>query len=133
MSDKGTKHDAEKLRMELLDFDALEGLSEVLTYGANKYGANNWRKGISNDRLVGALLRHLSAFLRGEEIDRESGKPHIDHVGANWMFLSNRSKVNRSPTLEEMLEQFEDFEVSIPPWEDSLDSVVRNWVKSEDC
>lgn len=88
----GTKYDQEKPRMDLLDADALEGLAKVLTFGANKYAAHNWRKGVSNSRLIAALMRHLFAISRGEEIDPESGLPHIDHLGCCWMFLSNNMK-----------------------------------------
>lgn len=89
----GIKFDKEKPQMNLLDFSALEGLSQVLTMGAKKYGAGNWELGIDNSRLVASLLRHLSAHQRGEDIDDESGLPHIDHVGANWMFLSANLKL----------------------------------------
>lgn len=84
----GTKHDQGKPRMDLLDAQALEGLAAVLTFGAQKYAAHNWRGGINNSRLVAALLRHTFAILRGEYTDPESGLPHIDHVGCCWMFLS---------------------------------------------
>ena len=88
----GTKYDQDKPRMDLLDADALEGVAKVLTFGAQKYAAHNWRAGISNSRLVAALLRHLFAIMRGEYTDPESGLPHIDHVGCCWMFLSNNMK-----------------------------------------
>lgn len=92
MTTEGMKYDSNKPRMDLLDAKALEGLATVLTFGAEKYAAHNWRKGISNSRLVAALLRHIFAIQRGEEIDPESGLPHIDHVGCCWMFLSNNMK-----------------------------------------
>lgn len=88
----GIKHDSSKPKMDLLDWDALEGLAKVLTFGANKYAAHNWRGGIDNSRLIASLLRHLAAIQRGEDIDPESGLPHIDHIGCNWMFLSNNFK-----------------------------------------
>lgn len=88
----GTKHDQDKPRLDLLDAQALEGLAAVLTFGAKKYAAHNWRGGISNSRLLAALLRHTFAIMRGEYIDEESGYPHIDHVGCCWMFLSNNLK-----------------------------------------
>ncbi len=96
----GTKYDQDKPRMDLLDAEALEGLAKVLTFGANKYAAHNWRKGISNSRLIAALLRHLFAICRGEETDPESGLPHIDHVGCCWMFLSNNMK--KRPDLNDL-------------------------------
>lgn len=91
--DVAQKYDGEKPRMDLLDPLALEGLAKVLTFGAQKYAANNWRKGIANSRLIAAMLRHLFAIMRGEDIDPESGLPHIDHLGCCWMFLSNNMKV----------------------------------------
>lgn len=88
----GIKYDQGKPRMDLLDAAALEGLAKVLTFGANKYAADNWRAGIQYSRLISSLLRHLAAIQRGELIDPESGLPHIDHLGCNWMFLSNFMK-----------------------------------------
>lgn len=88
----GTKYDQGKPRMDLVDFTALEGLAAVLTFGAQKYAAHNWRGGLHYSRLVASLLRHMGAIQRGEYIDPESGLPHIDHVGCCWMFLSNQMK-----------------------------------------
>ena len=88
----GTKHDQDKPMLNLIDPQAIEGLAAVLTFGAKKYAADNWRGGINNSRLIASLLRHLFAIMRGEYTDPESGLPHIDHVGCNWMFLSNNLK-----------------------------------------
>jgi hypothetical protein len=88
----GQKFDSEKPRVDLLDPLALEGLAKVLTFGAKKYAAHNWRGGISFSRLIGASLRHIFAILRGEDNDPESGLPHVDHLGCCWMFLSNMMK-----------------------------------------
>jgi hypothetical protein len=91
----GLKFDTEKPRVDLLDPLALEGLAAVLAFGAKKYAANNWRGGISYSRLLGALLRHTFAILRGEDVDQESGLPHVDHLGCCWMFLSNMMKTRK--------------------------------------
>lgn len=91
----GMKFDSEKPRTDLLDANALEGLAKVLTFGANKYAANNWRGGINYSRLLGAALRHTFALLRGEDTDPESGLPHVDHLGCCWMFLSAHMKNRR--------------------------------------
>lgn len=88
----GMKFDSEKPRTDLLDPLALEGLASVLAFGAKKYAANNWRGGIAYSRLIGAALRHTLAISRGEDIDPESGLPHVDHLGCCWMFLSNMTK-----------------------------------------
>jgi hypothetical protein len=100
---EGTKHDSEKPRVDLLDPLALEGLAAVLTFGAKKYAAHNWRGGISYSRLLGAAIRHLFSIVKGEDIDSESGLPHVDHLGCCWMFLSNM--MNTRPDLDDRWKQ----------------------------
>jgi hypothetical protein len=88
MAEEGLKYDSEKPRTDLLDPDFLTGVSDVLGFGAKKYAAHNWRRGISFSRLLGAILRHTFAIMRGEDTDPESGLPHVDHLGCSVMFLS---------------------------------------------
>lgn len=88
----GVKFDQDKPRVDLLDSLALEGIAKVLGFGAKKYAAHNWRGGIAYSRLMGAAMRHLFAIQRGEDVDPESGLPHVDHLGCCWMFLSNMMK-----------------------------------------
>lgn len=85
---KGKKYDSGKLRYDLIDPYALEGLAEVLTFGAQKYADNSWQ-GLENakDRYYAALIRHLEARRKGELVDSESGLMHSSHVLANAMFL----------------------------------------------
>jgi hypothetical protein len=82
------KFDGGKTRFELVDPLALKGLADVLEFGAKKYAVDNWRKGFPFTRIIASLERHLNAIKAGEDVDPESGLPHIDHVGCNWMFLS---------------------------------------------
>jgi hypothetical protein len=85
--DQTLKKDAGKPRVDLLSRIALEGTAEVLGFGARKYAPNGWRRGIEWSRVIGAALRHLLAFNAGEDIDPESGLPHIDHAACCVMFL----------------------------------------------
>lgn len=91
----GTKYDGDKPRMDLLDTAALQGLADVLTFGAEKYAPHNWRNGINYSRLIAASLRHLTAVNSGEDIDPESGLLHIDHLACCVMFLSNYMHTGR--------------------------------------
>lgn len=84
---EGVKHDDGKTPFELLSPVALSGTADVLKFGAKKYEAHNWRKGLSWGRLIGACGRHLLAFMLGEDLDKESGLPHIDHLACEVMFL----------------------------------------------
>ena len=81
------KHDGEKVRMELLDPYAVEQLAAVLTFGAKKYAPHNWRLGIRKGRLLAALMRHVFAYLRGEDKDPETGLSHIAHAMCCCMFI----------------------------------------------
>lgn len=83
----GIKFDIDKARMDLLDPLALVELSNVLTAGAKKYAAHNWRNGINVSRLVAAAYRHLTALNSGETLDPETGLQHAAHLMCNAMFL----------------------------------------------
>ncbi|MNN73166.1 hypothetical protein D3C81_1892570 [compost metagenome] len=67
---------------------ALAGMAGVLEFGAQKYNRGNWHKGLPHADICDSMLRHISAYLSGEDIDPESGKPHVDHIFTNAMFLA---------------------------------------------
>lgn len=86
-AEPATKHDDGKPRADLLPPDALLEVAKVLDYGARKYAPRNWEKGLAWGRLSGALLRHLWAWMRGEERDLESGLPHLAHMACCALML----------------------------------------------
>lgn len=81
------KADAGKPMPELLPFRALDEVSAVLAYGATKYAPHNWRKGLAWSRMLGAALRHLSAWGAGESRDPETGRSHLAHAACCVLFL----------------------------------------------
>ncbi len=83
----GVKHDTGKPPMWLLPRAALEGTARGLGFGEKKYGAHNWREGMDWSRVISSLLRHTVAFMDGEDIDSESGLPHVHLMGCNITFL----------------------------------------------
>jgi hypothetical protein len=85
--EQALRYNQGKLQWALVDFDSLEGLVRVLEYGAAKYAPDNWKKGMPVTQVSESLMRHLFAFLRGEDVDPESGCRHISHVMCNTMFL----------------------------------------------
>lgn len=81
------KDDDDKVRADLLPGQALLVVAKVLTLGAAKYGADNWRKVDNVDRYEAALMRHTLQWLAGETVDKDSGESHLAHVICNAMFL----------------------------------------------
>lgn len=77
-----------QLSMILEAKHALNGLAGVLEFGAVKYARGNWHKGLQHADICDSLLRHISSYLSGEDLDPESGKPHVDHIFCNAMFLA---------------------------------------------
>jgi hypothetical protein len=60
----------------------------VFGYGAQKYAAWNWIKGMPWSVPLGCALRHAFAILRGEQLDPESGLPHRGHLACNLVMLA---------------------------------------------
>lgn len=83
----GVKADAGKAPVELFPPEAILEISKVLAFGAAKYDAWNWAKGMRWSRLAGAAMRHLLAWLMGEDKDPESGLSHLAHLGCCVVFL----------------------------------------------
>ena len=86
LSDEGMKFDDDKLRWDLLPWDAIEKVVEIMTYGAKKYSPNNWQK-VLKPRYEAALMRHFVAEWKGEDNDIESELLHLAHMACNAIFL----------------------------------------------
>lgn len=104
----GAKLDFGKPRPGLVlgDFaHALERVVEVGTYGANKYTDHGWLS-VPNaiSRYLDAAGRHRLKRERGEEIDDESGLPHLAHEAWNVLAvleLLHRAETPQHPTAGE--------------------------------
>jgi hypothetical protein len=87
--EEGKKFDKEKDRWDLLPLECVEDVVKILTFGAEKYGPDNWQNVTPfEDRYYSALMRHLVAWRKGEKIDPESKLPHLAHAMCNLVFLS---------------------------------------------
>ena len=86
-SSEAIKHDDNKPEYHLIPEEALTAVGAVLRHGAGKYGAHNWRRGMNWSRLFNATLRHLWAWWGGEDLDPETGLPHLAHALCSVMFL----------------------------------------------
>lgn len=81
----GIKYDkAKPLAGDVLQIfgKAIMGVGQCILKGAEKYPEiDNWKR-VKNaeQRYTNALVRHLIKHLTGEEVDKESGLPHLQHV-----------------------------------------------------
>ena len=87
MTASGIKYDSEKPKMNLLPPKAIVEISKVLTFGAAKYDAENWRKlDDLQDRYTAGALRHIFAHMDGEELDPETNLSHLAHAMCCLLF-----------------------------------------------
>lgn len=85
MGDQQYKADGGKIRPSLLIDGmprAMMAVSAVLSYGAQKYEPNSWKK-IDMNRYRDAMYRHMLE----DGIDEESGLLHLAHQACNVLFL----------------------------------------------
>ncbi len=81
--------DGVKLPYELLPAKAIDEVVQVLQFGARKYEEHGWRN-ISEEelpKLLGAAMRHVFAYLRGEKVDKETGIDHLAHASCDLLFI----------------------------------------------
>jgi len=69
-------------------------MAAVMTYGADKYGTQNWRAGLEWSRVYAAVQRHLLAWNDGETYDPETKLNHLAHAGCGIMFLLEYAKTH---------------------------------------
>ena len=85
--DQSVKADAGKPRLSLVPPTVIRAIAQIRQYGIDKYhDPNNWKQ-VESQRYVDALYRHLLAYIEGEELDPESGYPHLWHMACNIAFL----------------------------------------------
>ena len=72
-----------KVPYEYLVLSVLEDDAHVHKHGGDKYGKRNWTiDEILASTYVGAMFRHYKAWAEGEDLDPDSGKPHLTHLRA---------------------------------------------------
>jgi hypothetical protein len=81
------REDGQKRRWSLLPLSPLNSVLEAFEFGANKYGTDNWQKGMSWSRPYNAAMRHITEWWSGEKNAKDSNVHHLAHAIANLMFL----------------------------------------------
>lgn len=85
-----------KLRWDLLPLAEIEDIVRVYTEGAKKYADNSWQDIPDGfNRYLGALMRHLVAYTKGERFDSDTGCMHLAQVVWNAIAILYYDKHNK--------------------------------------
>jgi len=77
-----------KPKLSFIPISTLYDAAHVFEFGSKKYSVNNWEKGFNWLSVYDSLMRHMSAWRDGEDLDPESGLPHLGHAMCNMIMLS---------------------------------------------
>lgn len=66
--------------------------------GSQKYAKNNWRLGYDWEFSYNSAQRHLMAFWDGEDIDPDTGSPHV--IAAAWHCAALHTFMAEHPELD---------------------------------
>lgn len=92
----GIKNSAGKVQMHLLCPAFLSDMARVRMFGTEKYGSPwKWTEGDNWSNFYDAAVRHLSAWQVGEDLDAESGLPHLAHAAVSLMFIAELQRTGR--------------------------------------
>lgn len=93
--EKGTKPQ----RYDLIPAGPLRTLAELYGKGAEKYADRNWERGYEWSKSFAALNRHLWQFWGGEDLDDETGLPHLASVA--WHAFALLQFMNQHPDFDD--------------------------------
>lgn len=86
VSSTGGEKGSKLARYDLIPVEPLRLLAEHFGRGARKYEDRNWERGYDWSLSFAALQRHAWQFWGGEDIDPETGSPHM--VAVAWHALA---------------------------------------------
>lgn len=58
----------------------MDATARVYQKGSEKYSRFNWARGYDWSLSMSSLLRHVTSFVSGEDIDPDDGEPHLAHA-----------------------------------------------------
>lgn len=93
-TEKGTaaRYNDGKPDFSLIPLCTLEDEAKAWAYGKQKYAAWNWVRGMDWSIPFACLMRHMSKWQAGEDIDEESGLPHLALAACNLRMLTLYAK-----------------------------------------
>jgi hypothetical protein len=84
---KALTADSGKAPLAYLPWAGIDEVAHVQSYGQQKYGDfYNYRKGLEVGRNLSCAIRHIRAFMEGEDLDPESKRSHLGHACCRLLF-----------------------------------------------
>lgn len=95
-------------RFDLIPWDAITELARHFGRGARKYQDRNWERGYRWSLSYSALIRHLTQWWQGEDLDEETGTNHLIavawHALVLWWFQKHHKGTDDRPWFEETVD-----------------------------
>ena len=79
-SSTGGQKGSKAARFDLIPVGPLTDVAKLYGFGATKYDDRNWEKGYDWSLSYAALMRHVTQFWNGEDLDEETQLPHLASV-----------------------------------------------------
>lgn len=77
-----------KPMISLVPQEAIIGIARGFEHGIEKHGKHEFRdNNVTYTEIIDSLMRHTLAYLSGEDIDPDSGLPHVQLIGCNYAML----------------------------------------------
>ena len=132
-TEKGTgkRYNQGKTQLDLIPPFVIEELGKVLTFGAEKYDRNNYRKGMAWSKVIDSLMRHLNSFRAGEDFDPESGLLHLSHILTNTAFLLEYTRIY--PQGDDRVKKYLEMPTVGLDIDDVLADTITYWCEHHKC
>lgn len=90
---KAKTYDGGKPPLANIPLSGLNEVAMVQEYGHRKYGDfYNYKKGMEISRNLSCAMRHIMAYMDGEDMDKESGRNHLGHAACRLFFVLENLK-----------------------------------------
>lgn len=133
------RYDQGKLRMDLIPVRPLKEVAKVYTYGAAKYhlydeqgniiedASDNWRKGMSWRKTIGAVKRHIAEFEDGQDFDPDPKMNNTLHIAnAAWGLFTLMEYYRIAPEFDDRQHKYlRHKKIGL-----DIDEVICDWVGS---
>ena len=77
-----TRNSIGSMRYDLLEWDFLKSMGEVMAEGVVSHGEDNWKDGVPRAVVINHMLEHLRKYL-----NKDTGESHIAKIAVNAMML----------------------------------------------